>query len=122
MRILIADHQPAVRSAVRLLLRERLELDVVGEAADSEELLAQLERLRPDIILLDLALPAWSPANLYDAFRGLDHQPKVIVLGVQSEMGQAALAAGADAYVSKGDPPKRLLTAIQALPMESQRE
>jgi DNA-binding NarL/FixJ family response regulator len=115
MRILIADHQPAVRSAVRLLLEERPELDVVGEAADSEELLAQLERLRPDIILLDSALPGWSPADLFDAVRGLDHQPKVIVLGVQSETGQAALAAGADAFVSKGDPPKRLLTAIRAV-------
>ena len=115
MRILIADHQPAVRSAVRLLLGERPELDVVGEAADSEELLVQLERLRPDIILLDSALPGWSPADLFDAFRGLDHHPKVIVLGVQSETGKAALAAGADAYVSKGDPPRRLLTAIRAV-------
>jgi DNA-binding NarL/FixJ family response regulator len=122
IRILIADHQSAVRSAVRLLLEKGLELDVVGEAADSKELFAQLESLRPDIILLDWDLPGWSTASLFDAFGELDRQPRVIVLGVKPESMQSALAAGADAFVSKGDPPKRLLTAIQALPVESQCE
>ena len=122
MRILIADNQSAVRSAVRLLLEKGLELDVVGEAADSDELLAQLESLRPDILLLDWDLPGWSTASLFDAFGELDRQPRVIVLGVKPESRQSALAAGADAFVSKGDPPRRLLTAIQALPVEGQRE
>jgi DNA-binding NarL/FixJ family response regulator len=122
IRILIADHQSAVRSAVRLLLEKGLELDVVGEAADSKELFAQLESLRPDIILLDWDLPGWSTASLFDAFGEFDRQPRVIVLGVKPESMQAALAAGADAFVSKGDPPKRLLTAIKALVLEGQRE
>ena len=122
LRILIADQQPAVRSAVRLLLEKGLELDVVGEAADSRELLAQLESLRPDILLLDWDLPGRSNANLFDTFHELDRQVKVIVLGVKPESRQSALAAGADAFVSKGDPPKRLLAAIQALPVEGQRE
>ena len=122
MRILIADNQSAVRSAVRLLLEKGLELDVVGEAADSDELLAQLESLRPDILLLDWDLPGWPTASLFDAFGELDRQPRVIVLGVKPESRQSALAAGADAFVSKGDPPRRLLTAIQALPVEGQRE
>ena len=115
IRILIADHQSAVRSAVRLLLEKGLGLDVVGEAADSKELLAQLGSLRPDIILLDWDLPGWSIASLFDALGELDRQPRVIVLGVKSESMQAALAAGADSYVSKGDPPKRLLSAKLAL-------
>jgi DNA-binding NarL/FixJ family response regulator len=122
IRILIADRQSAVRSAVRLLVEKRLELDVVGEAADSEELLAQLESLRPDIILLDWDLPGRSTASLFDAFGELDRQPMVVVLGVKPESMQSALAVGADAFVSKGDPPKRLLTAIRALPVEGQRE
>jgi DNA-binding NarL/FixJ family response regulator len=115
---LIAAHQPGVRSAVRLLLEERLALDAVGEAADSQELLAQLDSLRPDIILLDRGLPGGSAADLLHAFRGLHPQAKVIVLGAQSESVPAALAAGANAFVSMGDPPKRLLTAIRALSVE----
>jgi DNA-binding NarL/FixJ family response regulator len=122
IRILIADQQSAVRSAMRLLLEQGLELDVVGEAADSKELLAQLESLRPDVLLLDWDLPGQSTASLFDSFGELGRQPRVIVLGVKPELMQSALAAGADAFVSKGDPPKRLLTAIQALPLEGQRE
>ena len=122
MRILIADHQSAVRSAVKLLLEEKLGLDVVGEAADSQELLSQLDRLRPDIILLDWDLPGWSATGLSDALCGLGRQPSVIVLGAGPQSAQAALAAGADAYVSKYDPPRRLLTVVRALSMEIQRE
>jgi DNA-binding NarL/FixJ family response regulator len=122
VRILIADPQPALRSAVRLLLEEKLALDIVGEAADNQELLVQLARLRPDILLLDWDLPGWSIADLFEAFGGLDWQPKVIVFGVQPESAREALVAGADAFVSKGDPPKRLLTAIRALSPEGQRE
>jgi DNA-binding NarL/FixJ family response regulator len=122
VRILIADSQSAVRSAVRLLLAERLGLDAVGEAADNRELLAQIEILRPDIILLDWDLPGWSDAGRFDTLRGLDRRPRVIVLGAHPESGQAALAAGADAFVSKGDPPKRLLTAVHALSPERERE
>jgi two-component system response regulator AlgR len=122
VRILIADHQSAVRSAVRLLLEERLESDVVGEAANSQELLAQLEHLRPDIILLDWDLPGGSTVDLLGAFRGLDRQPKVIVLGAHPEVGQATWAASADAFVSKGDPPRRLLAAVRVLAAEDQRE
>jgi DNA-binding NarL/FixJ family response regulator len=107
---------------VKLLLEERLGLDVVGEAADSQELLSQLDHLRPDVILLDWDLPGWSAAGLSDALRGLGRQPRVIVLGAGPQSAQAALAAGADAFVSKYDPPRRLLTVVRALSMEIQRE
>jgi DNA-binding NarL/FixJ family response regulator len=122
LRILIADHQPAVRSAVGLLLNEKLGLDTVGEAADNQGLLAQLDDLQPDIILIDWELPGWSAADLFETLRGLDRQPGVIVLGTRPESARAALAAGADAFVSKSDPPKRLLTAIRALWAEGKHE
>jgi DNA-binding NarL/FixJ family response regulator len=122
VRILIADHQQAVRSAVRFLLEERLELRVVGEAADGQELLAQLGSLRPDIIVIDWDLPRGSTDELFDAFRELDRRPKVIVLGAHPESAQAAMAAGASSFVSKGDPPKRLLTVLHALSVEGQCE
>lgn len=122
MRVLIADHQSAVRSALRLLLEEKLELDVVGEAADSDELLAKLDDLRPDIILLDWDLPGLAPTVPMDAFLGLNHQAKMLVVGAQPESRRAALAAGAEAFISKADPPKRLLTAIRALLAEGPSE
>jgi DNA-binding NarL/FixJ family response regulator len=122
VRIMIADRRSAVRSAVRLLLEVRLELDVVGEASDGHELLAQLASLQPDIIVLDWELPGLSADGLFDALGELDRRPGVIVLGANQESRRASLAAGADAFVSKGEPPKRLLTAVQALSTESSRE
>ena len=122
LRILIADQQPAVRSALRLLLKERLGLDVVGEVADNQGLSAQLDSLRPDIVLIDWELPDWTAADLFETLRGLDCRPGVVVLGTHPASARAALAAGADAFVNKSDPPKRLLTAIRALSAEGQRE
>jgi DNA-binding NarL/FixJ family response regulator len=119
---MIADRRSAVRSAVRLLLEEKLELDVVGEAADRGELLAQLASLQPDIIVLDWELPGMSAEGLCDDLGEPDRRPKVIVLGANQESLRAALACGADAFVSKGEPPKRLLTTVQALSTEGQRE
>ncbi len=52
MRILIADRQAQVRFALRTLLGQQPRLEVVGEAATAEELLAQAERTRPDLVLL----------------------------------------------------------------------
>jgi two-component system response regulator AlgR len=103
---------------LRLLLEERLESSVVGEAADSQELLDQVEDAHPDIILLDWDLPGASTAELIAVFSRLDGQPKVVVLSTHPELAQSALAVGADAFVAKCDPPKRLLTAIRALSVE----
>jgi DNA-binding NarL/FixJ family response regulator len=122
LRILIADHQSAVRSALRLLLEERMDLDVVGEAADGQELLAQLAHLRPDFLLLDWDLPGWSTASLSEALGRLDHKPRTVILDVQSESEAAALAIGADAFVSKSESPKRLLTAIRTLAKDVEHE
>jgi DNA-binding NarL/FixJ family response regulator len=105
---------------LRLLLEERLELEVVGEAADNQELLIMLEDLRPDIVLLDWDLPGLSTAAPMDALLGIDHQAKLLVLGAQPESRPAALAAGADGFVSKADPPRRLLAAIRALMVEGE--
>jgi DNA-binding NarL/FixJ family response regulator len=91
----------------------------VGEAADTEELLAQIGHLRPDVILLDQNLSGWSTTNVAAAFCGLDYRPHVILMGTHSETMQTECMEGADAFVSKGEPPKRLLTAIRALLVES---
>jgi DNA-binding NarL/FixJ family response regulator len=96
-------------------LEEKLDLNVVGEAADNQQLLARLEDLRPDILLLDLDLPGLSKTAPIDALQGVDREAKLLVLGARPESLEAALAAGADAFVSKADPPKRLLTAVRAL-------
>jgi DNA-binding NarL/FixJ family response regulator len=112
MRVLLADDQTKVRSALRLLLEQEPEMSVVGEAADAEDLLAQAEATQPDLVLLDWELPSLRTDDWLSILRTLCPHLKVIALSGRPEARQAALDAGAEAFVSKGDPPERLLAAM----------
>ena len=115
MRVLLADDQTKVRSALRLLLEQEPGLSVIGEAAKAENLLAQVEATQPDLVLLDWELPGLRTDDRLSALRTLCPLLKVIALSGQLEARRAALAAGAEAFVSKGDPPERLLTTLRAV-------
>jgi DNA-binding NarL/FixJ family response regulator len=113
MRVLLADDQAKVRSALRLILEQEPGMEIVGEAAGVARLLALVKERYPDLILLDWELRK-APANdLLPALRSLCPCLKVIVLSARPEARQAALAAGADAFVSKVDGPEALLNALQ---------
>jgi DNA-binding NarL/FixJ family response regulator len=113
MRVFLADDQPRVRSALRLLLEQDPQLSVVGEAAAAEGLLAQVRAAHPDLLLLDWELPGLQATNpLLPALRALCPRLSVIALSGRPEARRAALAAQANAFVSKGDPPERLLAAV----------
>jgi DNA-binding NarL/FixJ family response regulator len=114
MRILLADDQPKVRLGLRLLLEQEEWGSVVGEAADAESLLAQVEAAQPDLVLLDWSLQSSERLALLPALRGRCPGLAVVALSGQPEAEQDALDAGADAFVSKADPPERLLAAIRS--------
>jgi len=114
MRVLIIDDQPQVRSALRLLLREELGVTAVGEAGDLAQALELIGVEQPDLVLLDWELPARGGAaealaNLRTAYPGL----AVIALSTRPGARQAALAAGADGFVSKGEPPERVVDGVR---------
>lgn len=115
MRILLADNRSKVRFALRVLLEQRPEFEIVGEAVDAEDLLAQVEAACPDLVLLDWRLPSTAAADLLLALRGVCPDLCMIALSERPEARRAALAAGADAFVSKADPPEQLLAAIRSL-------
>lgn len=112
-RILLADDQPKVLSALRLLLEQEVEVQVVGEATDTESLLAQAEATHPDLIILDWGIPGLKTTDLLYALRTRYPHASLVVLSGRPEIRQKALAAGADAFVSKGDSPKQLLTTLR---------
>lgn len=114
MRVLLADDQAEVRSALKLLLEQDSEIAVVGEAADADALLAVTQATEPDIVLLDWELPGHRVVQVLPKLRACAPKAKVIALSGRLEARRAALAAGADAFVSKGDPPERLLAALHA--------
>ena len=112
MRIFLADDQANVRSALRCLFEQEPGLIIVGEAAQNDDLLAGIARARPDLLLLDWELPGLSAAPLVQR---LHPAVKVIILSSRPEARRAALDAGADAFVSKGDAPECVLEAIRSL-------
>ncbi len=112
MRILIADDQVRVRQALRVLLAQQPGLRVIGEAADGAELLAQVGVKAADLALVDWELPGLAKAGGLPALRCLCPTLRVVVLSGRTGVRSAAQSAGVDAFVSKGDPPESLLTAI----------
>ncbi len=113
MRILLADNRSRVRFALRSLLEEQSELMVVGEVSDCQELLAQAEADCPDLVLIDWDLPGMTAVDLLPVLRKICPGLPVIALCGRPEVEGAALAAGAQAFVSKAGPPEPLLAAIQ---------
>jgi DNA-binding NarL/FixJ family response regulator len=112
LRVLIADDQVHVRSALRLLLRERLGVTVVAEADDVAQALEQVNTAEPDLVLLDWELPALGGAAALAGLRTIRPGLAVIALSGRPEARRAALAAGVDAFVSKGESPDWLMTSV----------
>lgn len=112
MRILLADAETKVRFALRILLERQSGFEVVGEAASVEGLLASMAASCPDVVLLDWSVGSGMAGGLMSALRRHCPGVGVIVLSGRPEARAAALAAGADAFVSKGHPPEHLLAAI----------
>ncbi len=120
IRVLLADDEAKVRSALRLLLELELGVTVVAEVSKAEGLLAKVRASGPDLVLLDWELPDLAAADLLSALRSLCPQPSVVALSGRPEARQAALAAGADAFISKGDPPERLLATLRSVKAKSE--
>ena len=122
MHILLADDRPKVRFALRVLLEQQPGLKVVGEAADAEALLALAKEACPDLVLLGWEWPGLRAGDLLSALREVCPDLFVIALSGRPEARRAALAAGADAFVSKTDLPERLLAAIADCCRQQQRQ
>jgi DNA-binding NarL/FixJ family response regulator len=113
-RVYLADAQSEERSALRLLLQD-LKLEVVGESADWFTTLAQAPNSRTDMLLVDWDLLPNSPTAALEQLRKACPAALVIVLISHLDARhQAALSAGADAFISKGETPERVSERLRA--------
>jgi DNA-binding NarL/FixJ family response regulator len=115
MRVIVADDQIEVRSAIRLLVEEKAGLDVVGEARDTETLIKLVKTANPDLVILDWELAEAKPGEAMSALRALQPGLAVIVLSSRPQVQNTALKAGARAFVCKSDPPESLLKAVETI-------
>jgi two-component system nitrate/nitrite response regulator NarL len=105
MRIVVADHHRQALWALRTMLEEESELEIVGEATGTEGLAILAKNTAADLILLDRKLPGCHIKELISDLHALEPRPIVIVVSSNLEDSRMMLKAGADAFVSKGDQP-----------------
>ena len=115
-RVFVADAKPEERSALRLLLLD-LNMEVIGEAADWATTLVQVPVCGTDMLLIDWELlPRNTPSLALDGLRKMCPAALVIVLISHLDAReQAALSAGADAFISKGETPERVAERLRAV-------
>ncbi len=112
MRLFIAEARKELRLALQMLLNQEAGLHVTGIAVETKGLVAQIAASEPDVLLLDWQLPGSPMKELVGDIRALELPLKIVVLSVQPEEEGAAMAAGADAFVSKADPPDQLMAVL----------
>ncbi len=116
MRVLLADDHGIVRRGLRSLLEEAGH-SVVAEAADGLDAIRLSEEYRPDLLILDIAMPKLNGIEVAARAQKLDHPPGVIMLSMHADESYIlrALAAGARAYLLKSATDEDLLPAIRAV-------
>ena len=108
IRVVVADDHPIVRRGLVQVLAEERDLQVAGEAADPEQLLALLERQEWDVVVLDLAMPGVRGLELVRTLAEKYPRPAIVVLSIHSAEHYAlrVLKSGAAAYLNKGHRPR----------------
>jgi two-component system response regulator NreC len=117
IRILIADDHGVLRAGLRALLDAEPDLQVVGEATNSQETLGLINTLRPDVILLDISMPGLGGIEITRKIKATGSEAHVLILTVHEDEGllRASLQAGAAGYVPKRAVEAELINAIHAV-------
>ena len=116
-RIVLADDAADVRDLLRLALEMTGEFSVVAEAADGEAAVEAVRRHQPDVVVLDLSMPLLDGLGALPAIHQAAPACRILVLSGYSDSGlrQAAVDAGADAFLVKGLAPRELVAAVRRL-------
>ncbi len=117
IRVLLADDHGILRAGLRALLGNEPDIEVVGEAADGEEAVAQAAALDPDVIVLDIAMPHLDGLEATRRIRDRGLRAKILILTVHAEERYLlpVLRAGGSGYVQKSQADTDLLDAIRTV-------
>src|SRR5947209_1477411 len=117
VRVLVADDHPAMRGALARLVREHEALELVGEAADGEQVMAMLDELTPDVALLDVRMPRGGGLGLLRRLRAEHSTVRVLLISGNddSEIAHEAIGQGAAGFLSKDAEEVEISDAILAV-------
>jgi DNA-binding NarL/FixJ family response regulator len=115
--VLVVDDQSMVRAGFRLLLADEPDLEVVAEAANGLDAVAQAARFRPHVVLMDIRMPELDGLEATRRILAADGSVRVLVLTTfdLDDYVFEALRAGASGFVLKDDPPEQLIAAVRTV-------
>jgi DNA-binding NarL/FixJ family response regulator len=115
IRVLIADDQPRARQSMKALLITASPVQEVRVAVNGREAIRLIEESLPDLVLMDVRMPEMDGLEATRLIKERWPEIRVIVLSLYPDYTTDALAAGADAFVCKGESPEKLLATLSAL-------
>ncbi len=115
LRVLIADDQLRARQSLKAVVTSWLHMDQVMEAETGAQAVSRTEEWLPDVILMDARMPVMDGIEATRLIKTRWPNIRVIVLSIYSEYRQEALAAGADMFLGKAEPPEHLLTMLASI-------
>jgi DNA-binding NarL/FixJ family response regulator len=117
IRILIAEDHLMVRSGIRALLEKSGELHVLGEASNGQEAVELVEKLKPDVLIMDIMMPRMNGIQAAENIRKLRVHTYILLLSMYADEGLVyqALQSGVKGYVLKSSVSDELLWAVQAV-------
>lgn len=115
--ILIADDHGIVREGLKRLLEAEIDFEVCAEASDGREVLTEVERTHPDVVVLDITMPQLGGLETLERLRAAHPDLKVVLLSVHGEapMVHSAAALGVNGYVLKNGQATEVVSAVRAV-------
>jgi DNA-binding NarL/FixJ family response regulator len=116
--VLIADDQALVRAGFRMILEAEEDMEVVGEASDGREAVAEAQRLRPEVVLMDVRMPEVDGIEATRRLMGEGRAATKVVMLTTFDMDEYvydALRVGASGFLLKDVPPEQLVAGIRAV-------
>jgi len=115
--VVVCDDVPELRHLARAALEEDGELQVVGEASDGREALEVIERLQPDVVVLDLSMPELDGLEAIPLIHQVAPSTEIVVFSgfEEGKVAEIALRLKASRYIRKGAPLEDLRTAVREL-------
>jgi DNA-binding NarL/FixJ family response regulator len=115
IRVLLVDDDPLVRAGLSFMMGGADDIEIVGEASDGGEVEHLVDRTRPDVVLMDIRMPAVDGLAATELLRRRPDAPEVVVLTTfhADEQVLRALRAGAAGFVLKDTPPAEILDAVR---------
>ena len=115
--VVVCDDVPELRKLARAVLEEEGEMEVVGEAADGREAIAAVERLKPDVAVLDLSMPELDGLEAIPLIHDASPNTEIVIFSgfEEGKVAEIALRLKASRYVRKGAPLEDLRSAVREL-------